>query len=472
MSEEINLLIDTDVCNEIDDQFAICYALARRSKLNILGFTIAPFKNSAKPNQTFRDGLIDSKNEASHILRMFGMPYSQEKPLVFLGCEGFISDGYNSSNPAVEKIISLAKSKSEFVICCLGTLTNIAMAIKLEPSIAKNLNIVWLGTGNILLESFSDRNFVNDKQAFYEVLSSKAKLTIVPSNLARGVVTSKYEFVENTTKNNITDFLKSLFDRFAYIKKEKEIKSIYDIVPIALILHKKKFTLREIDAKLLDKENVLNLPANRKINIVVDLPKYSFVWLDFLDAVNSVKCKGYVPEIFFISDTHFGQERKIRIKEVPFKSVKEMNEEIIRRWNSKVGPNDVVYHLGDFGDYKIIKRLNGKIILICGNYEKYDFKNFEKFREKLLNLGFAEVVKDGMYLDNNVLGERVYLTHKPTKHAKDCLTLFGHVHSLKLLTKYGFNVCCAYHYFAPISAESVKRYLQFIKLYADKDVFN
>ncbi len=470
MSEKIKVLIDTDVCNEIDDQFAICYALANAKKLNILGFTICPFRDAAKPNLSIRDGLIDSKNEANHILRLFGAAYGKQ-PSVFLGCDGFLSEGYDGTNPAVEKIISLAKSEEKFVVCCLGPLTNVAMAIRLEPKIAKNLDIVWLGTGNILLDKFSDSNFVDDKDAFYEVLKSKARLTVLPSNLARGIVTSKYEFFENSTKNNVTDFLKSLFDRFDYIKKEKEIKSIYDIAPIAYVLHQKKFAVREIDAKLLDKENAVKLPANRNVLEVLDLPKNSFVWLDFLNSINSIKDGGFKPQTFFISDTHFGQERKVKIKEVPFKSVEEMNEEIIRRWNNKVGPQDVVYHLGDFGDYELVKRLNGKIILICGNYEHYDFNNFKKFREKLIKLGFLDVVEKGMYLDESVLGERVFLTHKPSNHAKSGLTLFGHVHSLKLLTRYGFNVCCAYHNFAPITAASVKKYLNFIKNHADRDVF-
>lgn len=470
MSEKIKVLIDSDVCNEIDDQFAICYALANEKKLDILGFTMAPFRISSKPTLTIRDGLIDSKNETNHILRLFGA-HSENKPLVFLGCDGFLSEGYNSTNPAVEKIISLAKSGEEFVVCCLGVLTNVAMAMRLEPKIAKNLNIIWLGTGNILLDRFTDSNFVKDKQAFYEVLKSKAKLTVVPSDLARGIVTSKYEFFENTTKNNVTDFLKTLFDRFDYIKKEKEIKSIYDIAPIAYALHQNKFNVREIDAKLLDKENAVKLPAGRKALEVLDLPKYSFVWLDFLKSINSVKDGGFTPQVFFISDTHFGHERKVRFKEVPFKSVQDMNEELIRRWNNKVGPKDVVYHLGDFGDYEIVKRLNGKIVLICGNYEHYDFKDFKKFRERLLDLGFADVVEKGMFLDESVLGERVFLTHKPTNHAKQGLTLFGHVHTLKLLARYGFNVCCAYHNFAPLPAISVKRYLDFIKNHADRDVF-
>ena len=52
--------------------------------------------------------------------------------------------------------------------------------------------------------------------------------------------------------------------------------------------------------------------------------------------------------IFFTSDSHFGHENIIRFCKRPFNSVREMNEELIHRWNSKVRPNDIVFHLGDF----------------------------------------------------------------------------------------------------------------------------
>lgn len=469
MSKKIKVLIDTDVCNEIDDQFAICYALSRKEDLQILGITIAPFPSHA-PHLSIRDGLIDSKNETNHIIRLFGA-FHDEKIPVLLGCDGFLSEGHNSSNPAVEKILELAKTERNFTICCLGPLTNVAMAIRIQPEIAKKLNIIWLGTGNLLLDKFSDTNFSNDKDAFYEVLSSEAKFTVLPSYLARSVVTSKYEFFENTIKNPVTDFLKTLFDRFEYIKREKEVKAIYDIAPICYVLHAEKFLTKEVDGKLLDKENLAKVPKNRKVTEILELPKYSFVWLDFLNSINSVESKVFKPNIFFTSDTHFNHERKVRLKQVPFKTVEEMNSEIVRRWNSVVGINDIVYHLGDFGDYEFVKHLNGKIILICGNYEEEDFEKFEPFRKKLMDLGFADVVRKEMYLPEEILGERVLLTHKPTNHAKDCLTLFGHVHSLKPVEKFGFNVCCTYHYFTPIAAKSVKRYLDFIHNHADEDVF-
>ena len=53
------------------------------------------------------------------------------------------------------------------------------------------------------------------------------------------------------------------------------------------------------------------------------------------------------PRIFLTSDTHFGHDRDFIYEPRGFLSVKESDEEIIRRWNSIVRPDDIVYLLGD-----------------------------------------------------------------------------------------------------------------------------
>ena len=83
-------------------------------------------------------------------------------------------------------------------------------------------------------------------------------------------------------------------------------------------------------------------------------------------------------KIYFTSDLHFGHENVIKFDNRPFKTVEEMDEELIRRWNAKVGKGDLVYVLGDMiwksrnGDAEqLIKSLNGQIILIKGNHDRF-----------------------------------------------------------------------------------------------------
>lgn len=79
--------------------------------------------------------------------------------------------------------------------------------------------------------------------------------------------------------------------------------------------------------------------------------------------------------IHFISDTHFFSENIIEYCNRPFASAETMNEEMVRRWNLVVQPEDEVYHLGDFVMHdasnipKIVPQLHGKIHLVRGNHD-------------------------------------------------------------------------------------------------------
>lgn len=80
--------------------------------------------------------------------------------------------------------------------------------------------------------------------------------------------------------------------------------------------------------------------------------------------------------IFFSADSHFFHANILKFCKRPFQSVEEMNEELVKRWNAKVGKGDWVYHVGDFA-YRaevqqvrsIRARLNGEIILVEGNHD-------------------------------------------------------------------------------------------------------
>jgi len=114
---------------------------------------------------------------------------------------------------------------------------------------------------------------------------------------------------------------------------------------------------------------------------------------------------------FFTSDTHFGHKNILKYTNRPFKSVEEMDEELIRRWNATVTPDDTVIHLGDFslkGNVnKYLKQLNGNIIWIGGNHDS------------------KPIIRD-MIIEHG--GKSWHLAHDP----QDCeseFNLHGHVHT-------------------------------------------
>jgi calcineurin-like phosphoesterase family protein len=78
--------------------------------------------------------------------------------------------------------------------------------------------------------------------------------------------------------------------------------------------------------------------------------------------------------VYFTSDTHFGDPRVLRIDKRPFGSIPEHDAGLIERWNAVVGPEDEVWHLGDFALHarperidELLDTLHGRKHLIVGN---------------------------------------------------------------------------------------------------------
>jgi calcineurin-like phosphoesterase family protein len=75
--------------------------------------------------------------------------------------------------------------------------------------------------------------------------------------------------------------------------------------------------------------------------------------------------------VFFTADQHWHHRRILELCQRPFASVGEMDEAMIAAWNAKVGPQDIVYHLGDLTmadaatAKKLIARLNGRLIVLA-----------------------------------------------------------------------------------------------------------
>lgn len=129
---------------------------------------------------------------------------------------------------------------------------------------------------------------------------------------------------------------------------------------------------------------------------------------------------------WFTADLHLGHDRIRKYCNRPFSSLEKMNETIIRNWNQRVKPDDIVFHVGDFcfrsasgekeGDiYKAkhyVKQLNGNIVFLQGNH---DLNNTLKTPIESL------VVKTGGY--------RTKLIHHPEfAESKFSYNFCGHVH--------------------------------------------
>jgi calcineurin-like phosphoesterase family protein len=131
--------------------------------------------------------------------------------------------------------------------------------------------------------------------------------------------------------------------------------------------------------------------------------------------------------IFVVSDTHFGHANMLKFTRTDgspareFKSVEEMDECMVSRWNAVVGESDTVYHLGDvfFGDgHRHLGRLKGKKRLILGNHDAGKCPHLHRH--------FPKIMIWRMFREYDAL-----LTHIPVHESalyKVKWNLHGHVH--------------------------------------------
>ena len=147
--------------------------------------------------------------------------------------------------------------------------------------------------------------------------------------------------------------------------------------------------------------------------------------------------------VFVIADTHFFHSGMLRFRR--FSHIEQMNEYIIKAWNSVVSPNDTVVHLGDFAWTKdqrrlnyIVSRLNGTIMLIRGNHDN---------PQRLHDAGIAVSTKSYVQYEN------LLLSHRPVRPKnKRVVNLHGHLHKQRLRGKH-INACIDIAGYIPVRIE-------------------
>ena len=159
-------------------------------------------------------------------------------------------------------------------------------------------------------------------------------------------------------------------------------------------------------------------------------------------------------ERYFISDTHFGHDAVYtfmnadgtRVRDLADNS-EEGDAEMVKRWNSVVGPTDKVYHLGDvaFPRRKLVllDQLNGKKILIKGNHDMFDLKDYMKYFSDIR--GAFELYK-------------MMLTHipiHPEQLGRFDANIHGHIHDRRIADRRYVNVSVEQIDYTPITLDEV-----------------
>jgi len=231
----VRMVLDTDTYNEIDDQFALVYALLSPDKIALEAVYAAPFENeSTSPEQ----GMRQSYEEILRILERLG-----RSP------DGFVFPGSTSwlpavdvpvASPAVDDLIARVRAGGEgpLYVVAIGAITNIASAILSAPDIADRIVVVWLGGNPYYWHRATEFNVYQDMAASRLIFDSGVPLVHVPClNVTEHLRTTQAE-IERFVKNQgaIGEYLFGIYSAY-YDDHFARSKELWDLGPIAWIIN-------------------------------------------------------------------------------------------------------------------------------------------------------------------------------------------------------------------------------------------
>lgn len=233
----VRMVLDTDTYNEIDDQFAVVYALLSPEKLKVEALYAAPFFNHMSTGP--EDGMERSYAELQMLLERLGHP---SEGFVYRGSSSYLPDAQTPvESEAARDLVRRAMASSTedpLYVVAIGAITNVASAILMEPAIVDRIVVVWLGGHARHWPVQDEFNQVQDVPAARLIFDCGVPLVQIPCyGVASGLNTTTSE-MEQYVKGcgAIGDFLMERFygfreDHFGFSK------IMWDMTAIAFLIN-------------------------------------------------------------------------------------------------------------------------------------------------------------------------------------------------------------------------------------------
>jgi inosine-uridine nucleoside N-ribohydrolase len=232
----VPMVLDTDTYNEIDDQFALVYALIS-PELDVQAVYAAPFLNDRSTGP--EDGMQQSYEE---ILRILGKLDRSPEGFAFEGSRAFIADPKKpEQSPATRDLIARARSHSPdnpLYVVAVGAITNVANALLIEPEILPNIVVVWLGGNGHDWPKQHEFNYQQDLHASRIIFDSGVPLVQLPCTPVVTHFTTTVPEMEAHVggQGAIGDYLLTIFkdyhqDHFAWSKV------LWDMTAVAWVIN-------------------------------------------------------------------------------------------------------------------------------------------------------------------------------------------------------------------------------------------
>lgn len=240
----MKIIFDTDLTNEIDDCFSLVYLLKSELSKDLVAITLEPYDTFWQDYDN-KTTMIRNNLEANRILRIIN---DKRFNLIYNGSKYFLHENKTENYiEAVDKIVSLSK-ENKIVILATGCLTNIALALQKDKTIADNIKLIWLGGRN----PFSNLkklefNLRQDIKAAQVVFSNIKDITMIYSKEIASSIKIPLDKIktELSNKNEICSYL---LDKYLSLQcvKDKGVKTLYDVTIPILLTHPEFYSLEKI----------------------------------------------------------------------------------------------------------------------------------------------------------------------------------------------------------------------------------
>lgn len=176
--KKVHVVIDTDTYNEVDDQFALAYALRSPERMRVEAVYAAPFHNRRSTGPA--DGMEKSYGEILRILDLLKVP---SDGLVYRGATGYLVDAEMPQESDAARDLAeraMARDGEPLYVVALGAITNVASAILMEPRIIEKIVVVWLGGHALHWPNTREFNLRQDLYASRRIFDCGVPLVHVP----------------------------------------------------------------------------------------------------------------------------------------------------------------------------------------------------------------------------------------------------------------------------------------------------
>jgi purine nucleosidase len=174
------VILSTDVGNEIDDQWVVAYLLADPQDFNVLGIISAHAPTLPDPSARYTYMVL--RDEVETRLDMV------QHPPLFEGSSTALKNVETPEpNAGVDFIISSSKhfsSMHRLTILTIGAATDVASAILEDPSIAQRIRVVAMGFKN-WPQGGDEFNVANDVHAWQAILNSQVPVVVGCGDVCR-----------------------------------------------------------------------------------------------------------------------------------------------------------------------------------------------------------------------------------------------------------------------------------------------